>query len=80
MTTKAKTGMASIRECYGVPAKRGMQVTFLGDLVNFGPIDCLIVGSTCGNSLKVRIKEDGGWSKNTFTMYPSWKAKYPESE
>lgn len=60
--------MGSIREAYGVPAKRGMQIKYRND-------ELIIVGSK-GDRLSVRFT----WAdkRYTFRIHPTWDVTYPE--
>lgn len=71
--------MAKIRSCYGVPAKRGMIVTYgAGDGED---VDCLIVGSAGSDRLRVKLRDfRGGWSKRTSLMHPTWRVTYPQDD
>lgn len=57
--------MAYIRRHYGVPAKRGMRVTALGD-------PGVITGS---NDARLRIRLDG--HRHAGLYHPTWRITYP---
>lgn len=59
--------MEYIRRYYGVPAKRGMTITFQGE-------PCVIVGSQ-GAHLRVRVS----WRKRPVPIHPTWEVVYPDA-
>jgi hypothetical protein len=70
--------MARIRRHYGVPAKRGMVISY-GETPF--PVKCLIVGSASSDRLRARCERpEGGWSKRTILLHPTWAIQYPENE
>lgn len=71
--------MARIRSYYGVPAKRGMIVTYGAS--DGEDVDCLIVGSADADRLRVKMRDfKGGWSKRTCLLHPTWHVTYPQND
>jgi hypothetical protein len=71
-----KHGISRIREYYGVPAKRGMIVRYGAS--DGEDVDCLIVGSDHSGRLRVKMRDfNGGWSKRTCLLHPTWRVTYP---
>lgn len=60
--------MQRIRDCYSVPAKRGLHVKFCGD-------DMVIVGTTRDGSLRLRARCIS--TGNIWTLHPTWEIEYP---
>lgn len=61
--------MGSIRRYYGVPAKRGMRITFMGR-------PAVIVGATLNGGMGLRIRIDG--EQRVVPVHPTWEITYPE--
>jgi len=68
-------GMARIRRYYGVPAKRGMTVTYGMD----GGLKCLIVGSKNDRLIIRPMMADGTWSRRKSYIHPTWRVSYPQN-
>lgn len=60
----AVVSMERIREYYGVPAKRGMRIEFMGK-------PAVITGST---AMRLRARIDG--EKKTSILHPTWEMNY----
>jgi hypothetical protein len=60
--------MQYIRQCYGVPARRGARVRFSGGNL---PAVGVIVGS---RQQYLRVKFDG--MSRPMTLHPAWKVEY----
>lgn len=62
-----RMSMQRIRKSYGVPAKRGMRITFRGK-------PCTISGTTRGATY-LTIRFDG--SNTSHRIHPTWEVEYP---
>lgn len=72
------TRMQAIRLKYGVPAKRGMEVSYHRQR-DGEEIKCLIVGTSCSDRLRVKMRQyDGKLNKRTSLMHPTWNLTYPK--
>lgn len=63
--------MKAIRDRYGIPAKRGMRITFQG-------VPCTITGTTRSQQ-HLRVRFDDG-PKRTYPIHPTWEVAYPGGE
>lgn len=67
--------MDYIRRTYGVPAKRGMRVTYTPDLDLWPSYEGVIVGSRVGY-LRVRVVRPLNWRGAILTIHPTWRVGY----
>ena len=61
-------GLQYIRDFYGVPAKRGMEIEYNGECV---PVFGRITSAREGY-IRVRLKN----TKKIISLHPTWKVKY----
>ena len=66
--------MDYIRKRYGVPAKRGGRVRYIGN-PDGKPVDGTITGAVAG-TMHLYVRLDG--NKRSYHFHPTWKLEYLE--
>lgn len=69
--------LSYIRKTYGVPAKRGAQITYSGG--SGLPVKGIIT-SARGAILRVRLEDGkGAFRKQTVSLHPTWRVDYADA-